>query len=136
MSEPLQSQRADKWLHHVRVFKTRSLATQACAKGNVTLDGQPVKPARDLRVGDVIEAVRGDLRVRLRVLDFPKQRIGPPRVTAFVEDLTPPEWREKAEALRREKRLQQPGPHEALTKPNKQQLRQLREWWEQQGGEE
>lgn len=131
MSEPLQTQRVDKWLHQVRVFKTRSLATQACDKGNVTLDSQTVKPSRDLHLNDVLEVVRGDLRLRLRVVGFPSQRLGPPRVPEFCENLTPVEWIQKAAELRRQKELETPKAHEMLTKPNKQQLRQLREWREQ-----
>lgn len=130
MSETATNLRADKWLHHVRVFKTRSLATQACAKGNVTLGGQVVKASRELRSGDVLEIVRGDLRLRLKVLASPPQRLGPPRVAEFCENLTPIEWIQKASALRREKRMITPPEHEQITKPNKKQLRALREFWE------
>ncbi|HEY1082526.1 MAG TPA: S4 domain-containing protein [Prosthecobacter sp.] len=131
MGEPLQTQRADKWLHHVRVFKTRGLATQACTKGNVTLDGQPVKPARDLKAGDVLEVERGDLRLRLKVLAFPPQRLGAPKVPEYSENQTPEEWILKAAELRRQRELETPRAHEMVAKPNKQQLRQLREWQEQ-----
>jgi ribosome-associated heat shock protein Hsp15 len=131
MPAPIETLRADKWLHHVRVFKTRSLATQACAKGNVTLAGQPVKASRDLRAGDLIEVVRGDLRLRLRVLAFPAQRLGAPRVAEFCENLTPDEWIQKAAELRRQRELQTPKAHETMTKPDKRQLRQLRAWLEQ-----
>lgn len=132
MTAKIDSQRVDKWLHQVRVFKTRSLATQACAKGNVTLDGQTLKASRELKTGDVIEVVRADLRLRLRVIGFPPQRIGPPRVPEFYENLTPQEWIDKASALRRQRELETPKAHEMLTKPNKQQLRQLREWLAQE----
>ncbi|MEN3943317.1 S4 domain-containing protein [Prosthecobacter sp. SYSU 5D2] len=131
MSEPVQTQRADKWLHHVRIFKTRSLSTQSCTKGNVTLDGKPVKPARDLRAGDILEVVRGDLLIRLKVTAFAPRRLSAPQVADFYENLTPLEWIQKAAELRRQKELETPREHEMLTKPNKQQLRQLREWEEQ-----
>lgn len=132
MSEPVETQRADKWLHHVRVFKTRSLATQACAKGNVTIGGQIVKASRELRPSDVIEVVRGDLRLRLKVLGAPAQRLGPPRVAEFCENLTPAEWFHKASEARREKKLITPPEHEQITKPNKKQLRELRDFWQSQ----
>ncbi len=135
MTSATETQRADKWLHHIRVFKTRSLATQACAKGNVTLGSQTIKAARDLRAGDVLEVVRGDLRLRLRVLAFPPQRLGPPRVAEFCENLTPEEWIIRASELRRQRELETPRAHETVAKPNKQQLRQLREWWAQSGDE-
>ncbi|GEP42056.1 RNA-binding S4 domain-containing protein [Brevifollis gellanilyticus] len=132
MAETLETQRVDKWLHHIRVFKTRSLATQACNKGNVTLDGQVIKPSRDLHLGNVLEVVRGDLRLRLKVLGFPSQRLGAPRVLEFCENQTPEEWIIKAGELRRQRELETPREHETVAKPNKQQLRQLREWWAQE----
>lgn len=132
MSEPVTSLRADKYLHHIRVFKTRSLATQACARGQVTLGGQGVKASRDLKVGDVLEVVRGDLRLRLRVLAFPLRRLGPPSVPEFCDNLTPPEWYQKAAELRRERELITPREHEVVARPDKKQLRELRKFWEQE----
>ncbi len=126
-----ETQRADKWLHHIRVFKSRSLATQACAKGNVTLGAQPIKPSRDLKPGEILEVVRGDLRLRLRVIAFPARRLGAPLVPEFCENQTPEEWIIKASELRRQRELETPHAHEMLAKPNKQQLRQIREWWAQ-----
>ena len=121
-AEPAPAQRADKWLHHVRVFKTRALATQACQKGQVTLGGQTVKAARDLRAGDVLEVERGDLRPQSL------------RVTEFCENLTPEEWIRRAAELRRQRELETPRAHEVVARPNKQQLRQLREWRESNAG--
>lgn len=135
MREKVIAQRADKWLHHVRIFKTRSLATQACAKGNVTLDGHQVKASRHLRPGDVVEVLRGDLRLRLKMLGAPAQRLGPPRVAEFCENLTPVDWIQQAAEARREKKLITPPGHEQLTKPNKKQLRELREFWLSQQAE-
>jgi ribosome-associated heat shock protein Hsp15 len=132
MSEFVATQRADQWLHQVRVFKTRSLATQACTTGHVTLGSQIVKASRDLRTGDVIEVVRGDLRLRLKMLGAPAQRLSPPRVAEFCENLTPEEWFHKASEARREKRLLKPPEHEQITKPNKKQLRELRDFWQLQ----
>ncbi len=132
MTPPALTQRTDKWLHLIRVFKSRSLATQACSKGNVTLDGQTLKPSRDLKIGDVLEVVRGDLRLRLQVLAFPNQRLSASRVPEFCENLTPDEWIHKAAELRRQRQLETPHPHENLAKPNKQQMRQLREWMAQE----
>lgn len=121
--------RADRWLHHVRIFKTRSLAAKACENGQVTLGGQKAKPSRVLRVDDVLEVQRGDLRLRVRVIDFPDNRVGAKLVAGYLENLTPEEWIQKAAELRREKQMQQPNPHELAFKPNKQQMRQLREFW-------
>lgn len=132
MAEPLTSQRADKYLHHVRIFKTRSIATQACTKGNVLVKGQAVKPSRELRIGDVVMVKRGRTRNSSpRVLAFAPQRIGAPIVSELLEDLTPAENYRRAAERRKQRALETPNPHELIAKPNKQQMRQLREWWGQ-----
>ena len=118
--------RADIFLHHVRIFKTRSLASQACTKGNVQINKQTIKPARDLKQGDELEVECGDLNLILRVLDFPAQRIGAPLVSKFMENLTPPENYERAAAARKQRAFI--APHEHAAKPDKKQMRQIREW--------
>jgi len=132
MAEPLTSQRADKYLHHVRIFKTRSIAAQACDKGNVSIKGQPVKPSREFRVGDIVLVKRGELELHLRVLAFAPNRVSAPLVPTLLEDLTPVENYQRAAERRKQRALETPNPHEMLTKPNKQQMRQLREWWGQE----
>jgi ribosome-associated heat shock protein Hsp15 len=127
--ESLTAQRVDKWLHHARLFKTRALATKACDKGNVKLGGQAVKASRLVRVGEVIALDVGWLVKELRVLGFATQRVGAPQVASLLEDLTPAERYEKAAIIRLEQALQRPAAHTEVGKPNKQQLRQLREWW-------
>lgn len=129
MTEAPASLRADKYLHHVRVFKTRSLAAQACSKGNVSIRGTTIKPSRDVRIGDVLEVQRGDLHLTLRILGLPAARISAPAVPLHCEDLTPPEVREKAREARKERALiSPPTPHETASKPDKKQMRQLRAW--------
>ena len=127
--------RADRYLHHVRIFKTRGFATQACGKGQVTLDGKAIKASRALRVEDVLEVERGELRLRLKVVGFPPRRIGAKMVPSFMENLTPEEWIRAASERRKELQMQNPHPHESALKPNKQQLRKMREWWEAGAGE-
>lgn len=129
MSEPLTSLRADKFLHHVRVFKTRALASQACSKGNVKIKGDVIKPARDVRAGDVIEVDRGHLHLTLRVIAIPSSRVGAQLVAGFFENLTPPEAYERAAQERQQRELvRPPTPHETAARPNKKQMRELREW--------
>jgi len=133
MAESATAWRIDKWLHHTRVFKTRSLAGQACSKGNVRVLGQTVKASRVVRAQDVLTVERGELTLTLKVLGYPPQRVGAVRVAEFLEDQTPPAEYERVAAIRREQALIQPRAHEMLAKPNKQQLRILREWLENQG---
>ena len=88
--------RIDKWLWAVRLFKTRSLAADACRDGHVTIGGQPVKPARDVRIGDAISAKAGGVQRTVKVLGFPSSRVGAKLVPEFMEDLTPASEYEKA----------------------------------------
>ncbi len=120
--------RADKYLHHIRVFKTRGLATQACEKSNVLVNGAAVKPARDLRAGDVLDVQRGELRLKLEVLAFPASRVGAPHVQEFCRNFTSPEAYERAAEVRRQHEMTRTFPHDHLTKPDKKQMRALREW--------
>jgi len=121
--------RVDSYLHSVRVFKTRSLAVKACQKGNVRINDQALKPAREVRPGEIIMVSRGDLDMTLRVLDFPRQRLGAPLVPLYMENLTPPENYEKAAAAHKERLYL--TPHEKAARPDKKQLRQIRAWIEQ-----
>lgn len=84
------SVRVDKWLWAVRVFKTRSLAADACRHGHVTISGQPAKPSRAIKVNDVVVVLKDDVTRRLRVLQSLNNRVGAQRVAEFAEDQTPP----------------------------------------------
>ena len=83
--------RLDKWLWAVRLYKTRSLATEACRLGRVTIAGQTVKPARSVHPGEVVVAKTGDLTRTYQVLALVEQRVGAPAVKEFATDLTPAE---------------------------------------------
>ena len=80
----------DKWLWSVRLYKTRSLAAKACTTGKVQIGGQNVKPARSVKIGDVITAVTGEITRTVRVLGLLEKRIGAKLVNHYLEDLTPP----------------------------------------------
>ncbi len=83
--------RLDQWLWAVRVYKTRSLAAAAIKAGHVTVNGQPAKPAKEVRAGELIVAKIGDLTRTVRILDAPASRVGAKLVAQYAEDLTPPE---------------------------------------------
>lgn len=103
-SHPLPRARIDKWLWTVRLYKTRSLATEACRGGHVTVAGKPVKPSREIQPGEILSARLPNLVRTVKVLDLPGSRIGPKLVDRFLEDLTPAE-----EYLRALKAKEQPG---------------------------
>jgi ribosome-associated heat shock protein Hsp15 len=128
MSEPLQSLRVDKWLHHVRIFKTRGLASTACERGHVKLEKLELKASRVLKGGEILQVERGDLDLIVKVLSFPLTRVGAPLAAQCYEDLTPAVNYQKAAEARRERALVTPKPHEELTRPTKKDLRQIREW--------
>lgn len=90
--------RLDKWLWAVRLFKTRSLAGDACRAGSVTINELPAKPARAVRVGEVIRVRQGLVLRTLRVLGVPRSRVGAKVVPQFCDDQTPPEEFAKARA--------------------------------------
>lgn len=87
--------RIDKWLWSVRLFKTRSEAAEACHGGKIKLNGDAIKPAKTLKQGDEISFRSGPIVKTIRVVDFPKSRVGAKLVSQFCEDLTSPEEYEK-----------------------------------------
>jgi ribosome-associated heat shock protein Hsp15 len=120
---PPQNVRIDKWLWAVRLYKSRSLATEACAAGHVKISGGTVKPSREVRLGDVITAfTAGKIHRTIRVLALLDQRVGAQVVPQFLEDLTPPEEyaRAREEALQTAVRFPQ-----GFVRPTKKQRRQL-----------
>jgi ribosome-associated heat shock protein Hsp15 len=88
--------RIDKWLWAVRLFKTRTLAANACRNGQVLIGDQRVKASREVRAGDVIAAQAGGVRRTIKVVGFPPGRVGAKLIPHFMEDLTPPAEYEKA----------------------------------------
>ena len=95
-----QPVRLDKWLWAVRLFKTRSMAITACTNGRICIQGNPVKPSRSVKEGDVITAVVNGLMRTVRVLKTIHQRVGADRVPEVLEDLTPPEVYQAAQEAR------------------------------------
>lgn len=83
------SQRIDKYLWCIRVFKTRSIATDACNGGKVKLNGSNCKPSKELKRGDTIEFKRGLVHHTIEVVSFPKSRIPAKDILLFYKDLTP-----------------------------------------------
>ncbi|MSU72669.1 MAG: RNA-binding S4 domain-containing protein [Opitutus sp.] len=105
MPEPTlnSAARLDKWLWAVRIFRSRSLATDACRAGSVTVNELPAKPGRDVHAGERVVVRLGLLQRTLRVVAVPRSRVGAKLVPEFCADLTPPEELAKA----RERSVQQ-----------------------------
>lgn len=88
--------RIDKWLWAVRLFKSRSLASDACRAGSVAVNDLPAKPAREVRPGETVTVRQGLVNRTLRVRDVPRSRVGAKLVPNFCDDLTPAEEFAKA----------------------------------------
>ncbi len=95
--------RIDKYLWSTRYFKTRNLASTACKKGHVRVNGQVVKPSREVYPQDEIVLRKEQINHELRVLDLPESRVGAKLVNLYREDTTPAEAFEHNELLRQAK---------------------------------
>lgn len=83
--------RIDKYLWAIRLFKTRSLATDACKAGRVKLNGQNIKPSAIVKIGDVYQVSKGIEKKIIEVVDFSYNRTDSPTALTKYKDLTPPE---------------------------------------------
>lgn len=83
--------RIDKWLWSVRLFKTRSQASEACKKRQVMMDNAPVKSSRSIKAGDVIQIKNPPVVNSYKVLQVVEKRMGAKLVPDFMKDVTPPE---------------------------------------------
>ena len=83
--------RIDKWLWAVRIFKTRTVATDACKKGRVTVGDNmaPVKPSRLLEVGDIVHVRKSPVTYTFRVKALTQNRLGAKLVPDYAENITP-----------------------------------------------
>jgi ribosome-associated heat shock protein Hsp15 len=83
--------RIDKWLWAVRVFRTRSQASDACRKGWILIDGMEAKPSRNVKIGDTLFIRKLPVVYTIRVKNLVENRLPAQRVGEFAEDLTSPE---------------------------------------------
>lgn len=81
--------RVDKWLWAVRIFKTRTLAAEACKKGRVSVGGVAIKPSRTLQRGDVVSVRKPPIEYSFRVKELLGNRVGAKLVPEYMENVTP-----------------------------------------------
>ena len=119
--------RIDRWLFGVRLFKSRSLATQAVTGGKVHINGDRVKPSRELRPGDVVTFVRSAVEFECTVTAIPARR-GPATEAAKCYVESPASTTRRAEFAQRMKIASglTPRPAERPDKHGRQALRRLR----------
>ena len=115
--------RIDKWLWAARFFKTRSLASRACELGRVQSNGQPVKPSRDVRVGDLLQVKNDSGEFQIEILALSEVRGPAPVAQALYRET------EASRALRlkaAEERKAMPRYETApTTKPSKRDRREI-----------
>ena len=99
MAEEDNIVRMDKWLWAARLFKTRSLAADAIKGGKVKVDGNPVKPSREVKEGDVIQVQIDQLHKVVQVKTVIKNRVSAKQVPEVYTDLTPQEEYERIEFM-------------------------------------
>ena len=81
--------RIDKWLWAMRIFKTRTIATEACKKGRVYVGDALAKPSRTIKVGDVVKVRKPPVTYSFRVLALTQNRLGAKLVPDYMENITP-----------------------------------------------
>ena len=92
--------RIDKWLWAARIFKTRSLAADACKSGRITLNGVQVKPSRTVKEGDEVGVKKSPVTYTFRVKQAIEKRVGAKLLPDILEDITTPEQYESLEMQR------------------------------------
>lgn len=83
--------RIDKYLWCIRIFKTRSIATEACKKGHIKINGTSIKPSKEVFNSEQITVRKNQINYEIVVLDFPKSRVGAKLVDLYRKDITPKE---------------------------------------------
>lgn len=83
--------RIDKWMWAVRIFKTRTIAAEACKKGRVTINGSQVKASKMIKSGDIIQVRKPPITYSFKVLQPIEKRVGAKEVSTVMENVTPPE---------------------------------------------
>lgn len=89
--------RIDKWLWAARIFKTRTIAAEACKKGRVSINGTQAKPSRMIKPGDVINVKKSPITYSFKVLQAIEKRVGAKLVPEIMENVTTPEQYELLE---------------------------------------
>lgn len=117
--------RVDKWLWTMRLFKTRSVAAEACKKGRVFINGVALKPSHLVRVGDVIQVKRPPVIFSYKIIDITNNRVGPKLVENFMAQVTSRDQLELLEILKLDKANARA---KGLGRPTKKERRSLDEF--------
>lgn len=92
--------RIDKWMWATRIFKTRTIASEACKKGRIAINGAQVKPSRMVKVGDIVDVKKPPITYSFKVLQAIEKRVGAKLVSEMMENVTSKEQYELLEMNR------------------------------------
>ena len=118
--------RVDKYLWCIRYFKTRSIATKACKEGKVRVNGDLIKPSREIYPMDKISVRKNQINYELVVLDTPDSRIGAKLVDIYRKDITPTEALQKLDLLKYSKDYYR---KKGTGRPTKKDRRDIDDWF-------
>lgn len=124
---PTPTARLDKWLWAIRLFKSRSLAADACRAGSVAVNDLTAKPARDVHIGERVTVRQGLIVRTLCVLGVPPSRVSARQATEYCADLTPAEEFAKGREKRVQHLLEREKGSGRPTKRDRRMLDRLRE---------
>lgn len=91
--------RIDKYLWAIRIFKTRTLATEACKAGRVKVNGQNIKPSHEVKIGEIYSISKGIDRKVVKVTGLLTNRVDAKTAVTFYEDLTPVEETQRFKSM-------------------------------------
>lgn len=118
--------RLDKWLWAARLFKTRSLASEACRGGKVKINGENAKPSREVKAGELIEVQLSGIKKTIEILQPAKNRVGPKLVVDLLKDHTPVEEYERLDFLRQMKTEQRDRGAGRPTKKDRREISKIK----------
>ena len=121
--------RIDKWLWAARFFKTRSLAVEAINKGHAQVDGKDVKPARELKAGDILDIWQAQIRKTVVVMGLSEQR-GPAPVAQALYAETPESLTRRLAEQEQRRLSPEPAHTIAHGRPTKRDRRALQKPWD------
>lgn len=118
--------RVDKYLWAMRIYKTRSIATDACKCGRVKMNDMELKPSRVFHVGDVFTVRKGPITYTYRILQLWGNRLGAKMVPEYLQDITP---KEQLELLELARYAAQSGRDRGTGRPTKKDRREIEQFF-------
>lgn len=129
---PKTEERVDKWMWATRIFKTRTISTEACKKGRVEINGSSAKASRTVKPGDVVAVRKPPVTYSFRVLALTENRLGAKLVPGYLENITPQSELDLLEVVKISGFIDR---RKGLGRPTKREGRELSRFREEASGE-